>query len=196
MADTGAPWNIPFAEPSDLVRDWPALSEDVADAVAAGLSNVPIQQVIQTVKTDTFSTSSTSFVDVTGLDVTITPSTNTAKVLVVVDIGWSVVNSRAIWRLVGGNAGDYVGDAAGSRTPGVGFIYALTGTGGSADRLFFYMQRDPGIYLDLPATTSPVTYKVQVVTNGTVYVNRSQDDGDSVNVARTASSITAIEVAA
>jgi hypothetical protein len=39
MADTGAPWNIPFAEPSDLVRDWPALSEDVADAVAAGLSS-------------------------------------------------------------------------------------------------------------------------------------------------------------
>jgi hypothetical protein len=38
MADTGAPWNIPFAEPSDLVRDWPALSEDVADAVAAGLT--------------------------------------------------------------------------------------------------------------------------------------------------------------
>jgi hypothetical protein len=38
MADTGAPWNIPYAEPSNLVRDWPALSEDVAEAVAAGLS--------------------------------------------------------------------------------------------------------------------------------------------------------------
>jgi hypothetical protein len=38
MADTGAPWNIPFAEPSDLVRDWPALSESVGTAVAAGLS--------------------------------------------------------------------------------------------------------------------------------------------------------------
>jgi hypothetical protein len=38
MADTGAPWNIPYAEPAELVRDWPALSEDVAEAVAAGLS--------------------------------------------------------------------------------------------------------------------------------------------------------------
>ena len=38
MADTGAPHFIPFAEPTDLVRDWPALSEDVADAVADGLS--------------------------------------------------------------------------------------------------------------------------------------------------------------
>ena len=40
MADTGAPWSIPYAEPADLVRDWPALSEDVADAVAAGLTLV------------------------------------------------------------------------------------------------------------------------------------------------------------
>jgi hypothetical protein len=37
MPDTGAPWNIPYAAPSDLVRDWPALSEDVAEAVADGL---------------------------------------------------------------------------------------------------------------------------------------------------------------
>jgi hypothetical protein len=39
MADTGNPWFIPFAEPSDLVRDWPALSSAVATAVADGLSS-------------------------------------------------------------------------------------------------------------------------------------------------------------
>jgi hypothetical protein len=38
MADTGAPWFIPYAEPSDLVRDWPALSEDVAEKVADALT--------------------------------------------------------------------------------------------------------------------------------------------------------------
>jgi hypothetical protein len=38
MADTGNPWFIPFAEPSDLVRDWPALSSAVGTAVAAGLT--------------------------------------------------------------------------------------------------------------------------------------------------------------
>jgi hypothetical protein len=38
MPDTGAPWNIPYAAPADLVRDWPALSEDVAEAIADGLS--------------------------------------------------------------------------------------------------------------------------------------------------------------
>jgi hypothetical protein len=58
MADTGNPWFIPFAEPSDLVRDWPALSSAVGTAVAAGLSaagNAGIgSNVVQTVKTDTF----------------------------------------------------------------------------------------------------------------------------------------------
>jgi hypothetical protein len=33
MADTGAPFSVPFVEPSDLVRDWPGISEDVADKV-------------------------------------------------------------------------------------------------------------------------------------------------------------------
>jgi hypothetical protein len=31
MANTGAPFSVPFAEPSDLVRNWPGISEDVAD---------------------------------------------------------------------------------------------------------------------------------------------------------------------
>ena len=40
MPDTGAPWNIPYVENADLVRDWPADSLLVANAVAAGLSAV------------------------------------------------------------------------------------------------------------------------------------------------------------
>lgn len=38
MADTGAPWNIPYVEPADLVRNYPAANELMADAIAAGLS--------------------------------------------------------------------------------------------------------------------------------------------------------------
>ena len=38
MADTGAPWNIPYVEPSDLVRDYPAADEAQANAIAAALS--------------------------------------------------------------------------------------------------------------------------------------------------------------
>ena len=35
---------IPFADPTDLVRDWPALSEDVALAIEAALENIPVTQ--------------------------------------------------------------------------------------------------------------------------------------------------------
>lgn len=38
MADTGAPWNIPYIEPSDIVRDYPAADEAQALAIAAALS--------------------------------------------------------------------------------------------------------------------------------------------------------------
>jgi len=35
-------YNIPFAEPSDLVRDWPSISEQVALAVEAALEDIPV----------------------------------------------------------------------------------------------------------------------------------------------------------
>jgi hypothetical protein len=42
MPDTGAPYFIPYADPTDLVRDWPDLSEDVALAIVAALENIPV----------------------------------------------------------------------------------------------------------------------------------------------------------
>ena len=45
-------------------------------------ANGGIIQTIQTVKTDTFSTNNSGFTDVTGLSATITPSSNSNKVLV------------------------------------------------------------------------------------------------------------------
>jgi hypothetical protein len=39
MADTGAPWNIPYATPTDLVRGYPAVDEAQALAVASGLTS-------------------------------------------------------------------------------------------------------------------------------------------------------------
>jgi len=82
MADTGAPWNIPYAEPADLVRDWPALSEDVADAVAAGLDVASlVKQVKQVITTTDFTTTSTTMVDLTGVTATVTPSAATNRFL-------------------------------------------------------------------------------------------------------------------
>ena len=86
MPDTGSPWNIPYVENADLVRDWPADSLLVANAVAAGLSaagNAGIgSNVVAGESTATFTTTSGTFVDVTSVTATITPTSATAKVLV------------------------------------------------------------------------------------------------------------------
>ena len=55
-----------------------------AGALASGFGGGKILQVLQTVKTDTFTTTSTSFVDVTGLSVSITPATTSSKILILV----------------------------------------------------------------------------------------------------------------
>ena len=147
-----------------------------------------ILRVIQTVKTDTFSTTSTSYVDITGMSATITPTSITSKILVMVDIKSSSGGNTASSQLLRGSTPIYVGDAAGSR------VQASV-----MDRINEPANVGSGviIYLDSPATTSATTYKVQGRTNtGTYYLNRSSTDGDSITYTRTASSITLIEVGA
>ena len=70
-------------------------------------SNGGIIQVVQTVKTDTFSHNSTSFADLTGLSATITPSSSSNKILcdmrIYISAGTSNGTSTAIFNLVRGS---------------------------------------------------------------------------------------------
>ena len=151
-------------------------------------SDPGVFQVVSTAKTDTFSTTSTSFTDVTGLTVSITPSSATNKVLIIAQVALGSANGTSL-RLSGGNATNYVGAAAGSR------IQAIIG--GSNMSISGFMDAMTLAYLDSPATTSSTTYAVQLRVNaGTAYVNQSPSDVDSADFARGASSITVIEVAA
>ena len=186
MPDTGAPWNIPFLDGTELVRAYPDFSEDLADAVADGLSaagNAGIgSNVVSTVKTDIFSSNSTSFVDVPDLSVTITPSSSASKVLLIAQISSATITRIGRFRFSGGNSGSFIADSAGARRLGAA-------------------QPDSSSmsYLDSPATTSPVTYKVQAAvarSDGSVLVNRNTDDANDDLRARYVSSLTAIEVAA
>ena len=121
---------------------------------------------------------------------TITPTTATSKILLIAQVVLgSTGTSPAFLCFGGGNAGTYIGDAASSRVQ-----TAVDGSPTSTTN----MQGNTLIYLDSPATTSAITYAVQVRVGGvspaTVYLNRSSDDSNSSNRARGASSITAIEV--
>jgi hypothetical protein len=196
MADTGAPWNIPYAEPSDLVRDWPALSEDVAEAISDALDTRTFGQIIQTVKTDTFITTlnqgaSTGIPDLT---VSITPTSNTAKVLVLAQVVVSrpeITNSAISLRLLRGSSAIGVGAAASNRRQE---------TTGSWPQDALGAQTMTIIFLDSPATESSTTYGVALshgrAGTDNVAVNRTFTDTDANNIARYASTITAIEVAA
>jgi len=165
-------------------------------AAVGGLSSPQtgsVLQVVQVVKTDAFSTTSTSFVDVTGMSASITPTSSSSKILVLFDIAIGAANgSSTIGKILRNSTDIYIGDTAGSR-PRVAF--QLDGGGG----IQYTVLRTPIFYLDSPATTSSTTYKLQIYnTAGSAgTVNRVEQDRNtsSYNV-RTASSITLMEIAA
>lgn len=192
MPDTGAPWNIPYVAASDLVKDWPTDNQEQAEAIADGLTAAQVvKQVVTTTKTDTFSTTSTSYVDITGLSVTITPADNTNKILLVASFGQidTIGTSRYIRiQFLRDSTPIGVGDAASTRTQAS--IVQRVETSNSS-------QSAAWTYVDSPATTSAITYKAQMLINAsTAYINRTATDSDDPLYSRGVCSLTAIEVAA
>jgi hypothetical protein len=151
-----------------------------------------VLQVVQAVKTDTLSSNSTSFVDITGLSVSITPSSASSKIFVfsTTPVGGNSGDQYNL-RLVRDSTAIFIGNSAGSRT------LAFYGIDSSAIGSTAVLPQTI-VYLDSPSTTSSVTYKIQGKTNGgtTWYVNRSSDDSDATYRTRTASSIIVMEIAA
>lgn len=144
-------------------------------------------QIVQTVKSDTYSQTATSFTDITGFSVSITPTLATSQVLVMVDANLGQGDNDTTIRLLRGSTVIFAGTAAGTRPLGFGAAVDNIGTN------FFNVA---GIFLDSPATTSATTYKVQMLVNAvTGYLNRNNRDTDGSDP-RLASSITVIEVLA
>jgi hypothetical protein len=154
---------------------------------ALGVAYNAVLQVVSTAKTDTFTHSSNVFTDVTGLSVSITPKFSNSKILVMFTCFVSTTTSTVgTIKLLRDSTDIFVGDAAGSRTRSSQTIYASYG-GTLA-----------GTFLDSPATTSAVTYKIQARANdnaASIYINRTITDTDSAVFNRNASSITVMEIA-
>ena len=139
-----------------------------------------------------FNTATGVYADVNGLVLNITPKFNNSKIFLTakVDIS-SATNQR--WGLRFTRDGNVptssVGGADGSRTTS-----HSSGTGSGSNAI----DRNAGMqFLDSPATTSQVTYKVQVTCEGNnqVVINRSITHADSISVYVALSSLTAMEVA-
>lgn len=149
-----------------------------------------VLQVVSTAKTDTFSTTSTSYTDVTGLSVSITPSATTSKILVLAQVNGAndIGTSSAFVQLVRDLTAIDIGDAASTRTRASG-EFGVQGNGVMANVNISF--------LDSPSTISAITYKIQAKTGaGTVFINRSETDSDSAFTGRGASTITVMEISA
>ena len=190
--DSNGIWQFGEDDSEALASDLLNLGMASVSTAIGGLGGAGILQVVSTTKTDVFATTSTSFVNVTGLSATITPRSTSSKILILAQIasGQDAAGIPA-FRLSGGNAANYVGDTAGSRTRSVyGFFGDTTNIG--------QVSVWPGsiTYLDSPNTTSSTTYTVQIRTDGgNAFVNRAGSDTDNSARSRGASTITLMEVA-
>ena len=156
----------------------------------AALSTGKILQVVQTAKTDTTTMSSTTtFTDITGMSLSITPAATSSKVLVQFHINVSNKSNGALHvRLVRDSTAIAIGDTSSSRGP-VTVMGAAVQHGND-------MKVRSMLWLDSPNTTSATTYKLQWQGGIDPVLNMSKDDGDSLDHPRGASTITVMEVAA
>ena len=166
---------------------------DVADGtIATTATSGKILQVVSATKTDTLTTTSQPYVDITGLSVSITPSSSSNKVLVSYTLSMAATGFP-MFKVLRDSTDVFVGDAASNR------VRCFFGgyTGGLHTSMVLPVS---GNFLDSPSTTSSTTYKVQTgtiySTGYAIYINRSQVDNDVNYFPRTASSITVMEVAA
>ena len=164
-----------------------------------------ILQVVNVFKGDGFTTNSTSFTDITGLSISITPSSTSSKIMLSCSMGAAGTrinngdfgNGIRVMRDIGG--GGYSNDNK------------LNGAAdGSRDRITFkghgwsynndHMPGGVGFTgVDDPNTTSAVTYKVQVVCQSSSYaffLNRNSTNGNNSSIAqaRSMTSLIAMEI--
>jgi hypothetical protein len=158
-----------------------ATTADVFSVASDGrlLFNKPpigsVLQVLQTVKQDTFSTSSTVYTDVTGLSATITPSSSSSKILVQIFMPATNQGQNGSYIRMTSNGSTIAGSlsTSGSATGTANATQASHGFINYGVANMFTTMPLTITYLDSPSSTSPITYQAQTRTGagGTVYVN-------------------------
>jgi hypothetical protein len=157
-----------------------------------------VGQVVYATETDAQSVASASYVDMSGMTITITPTATDSKVLI---LGSAVIGNSSqysYFQIVYGDGTalttQAVGDTRGSR---------VASTGGSLYSSHSDSNTMIGtssiVLLDAPATTSATTYKLQVrLSSGssTIYLNRSTNDPDSTTGWSAISTLVAMEILA
>ena len=150
-----------------------------------------ILQVVSTTKTDTASTTNqSSFEDISGMSVSITPSATSSKIFILISLG-SISSNEGIavgFRILRDST--EIGSASsGTERKGFTNVYAGSGSGDE------YIVSASHNFLDSPSTTSSTTYKLQWRTSsssGGSYLNKYRNNSENNG----SSTITVMEVAA
>ena len=198
MPDTGAPYFIPFADPTDLVRDWPALSEDVAEAVADGLDAagglVAVKSAIFT-GTQTDSTAGQGNFAVTNLSITHALSDSANKLIISAFLGAAATSEgrgRVGIAIHDGTGLIQIADADGVRNRvTAGGQVSSTGQDQTVTMPSVTFVHEPG-------DTTERTYTVRAInisaTSRTLYINREERDTNNQSATRAVSSLVIQEV--
>ena len=161
-----------------------------ASAMPAG----SVIQVVSTTKTNRFTTTSVSYVDITGLSVTITPSSTSSKIFVSFNLNAGVSGTAGAIRLYRNGTAIAIGDPISEPADNRMTVNVYNGGDDSNSTPNFSMST-----LDTPNTTSAVTYTLKagcVQGSGTIVVNDQTSQVRNVTYsAVTASSITVMEIA-
>ena len=153
-----------------------------------------ILQVVQTFKTDITSGSGSqgTFQDISGLSVSITPTSSSNKILITfsVQFGAGSTGTPVGIRLERGGTGIGIADASSTRNRCTVAEQTTYSNANNTVRLATSQ------FLDSPNTTSSVTYNLAIVSSASWYINRSEEFSDGTNHSVGTSFITAMEVAA
>ena len=154
-----------------------------------------VLQVVSATKSDTQSTSTATFVDVSGLSLSITPSSTSSKIFLVLNINIDGSERYMGVKFVRGSTDIGIGDADGNRTRLT--ISSMRNHSATADH--YVMHNSSASFLDSPNTTSATTYKIQAGLHygnaQTLYINRPSTDDNASYITRGISTLTAYEIA-
>jgi len=157
------------------------------DGVPTGGGGGIVQMKQTVVSAHSFTTTSTSKVDITGMTVSITPKFNTSKILISSHLTYGGNNYNFYCDLLRGSTRLFIPSSG--NNPCTLSLCGVTNT-------TYQMINSSFQFIDEPATTSAVTYKLQIAcqSGGEFYFNRAKRNASQDSVC--SSTITAMEVSA
>ena len=151
----------------------------------------PVGHVLQVKSTsmgDTlnFTPTSQTWTDIAGLSVQITPSSSSNKIMVFATVQGNAGQSVACFlRTMRDSTAVGIANTSGSRSTVSGALKEITS---------YDVQGVSWNFIDSPSSTSALTYKVQVYSNGGVVINTGTVGVDNWSIGVTVSSITVMEI--